>query len=243
MSDARDFGTVDRERRLSDQVATQMLETIRARELHPGDRLPTERELAEQFDVSRTVVREAVRSLVGKGVIEARAGRGLSVAAVDASAVWESMSLMLGHAASVDYRKVHEVRTLLEVGVARLAAERADDTEIVGMATLLDRMHAVLADNDAASYADLEFHRSLARATHNELFLVMLEAIQDPMLEIRRTTFALPGRAQAAYEQHAKIFEQVKRRNPRAAGAAMRRHLLDVEHVWEGIADHSPSPS
>jgi GntR family transcriptional regulator, transcriptional repressor for pyruvate dehydrogenase complex len=243
VSDARDFGTVDRDTRLSDRVATQMLETIRARDLKPGDRLPTERELAEQFGVSRTVIREAVRSLVGKGVIEARAGRGLSVAAVGGSMVWESMSLMLGHTGSVDYRKVHEVRSLLEVEVARLAAERADDLELGVMATELEQMHDVLTDLDAASIADLEFHRALARATHNELFVVMLEAIQDPMLEIRRTTFALPGRAQSAYDQHLDILEQVERRDPVAAGAAMSRHLVDVESVWEGLAGQTPLPS
>lgn len=237
MSDARDFGRVDRGTRLSDRVASQMLDTIRVRKLLPGDHLPTERELSQQFDVSRTVVREAVRSLVGKGIIDARAGRGLRVAAVDGSAVWESMSLMLGHDASRDYRKLHEVRAVIEVEVARIAAERADDGELAELTGLLEHMQAVLADNDAVSLADLEFHRALARATHNELFLVVLEAIQDPMLEIRRTTFVLPGRAHAAYEQHAAILNQIKERDPRAAATAMRRHLEDIEHVWERMSN------
>ena len=89
------FEHVEREPRLSDKVANMMLETILSRRLEVSDRLPSERELGEQFGVSRTVVREAVRALVAKGVIEVRSGSGLRVAAVDSAAVSESMSLFL----------------------------------------------------------------------------------------------------------------------------------------------------
>ena len=89
------FEQVAREPRLSDKVADMMLATILSNRLQVGDRLPSERELGEQFGVSRTVVREAVRALVAKGVIEVRSGSGLRVAAVDAAAVSESMSLYL----------------------------------------------------------------------------------------------------------------------------------------------------
>jgi GntR family transcriptional repressor for pyruvate dehydrogenase complex len=243
VSDARDFGTVGRDTRLSDRVAAQMLETITSRGLQPGERLPTERELSVQFGVSRTVVREAVRSLVGKGVIDARAGRGLQVAAVGASAVWESMSLMLGQGSSLDYRKVHEVRRLLEVEAAARAAERATDAEIATMTDLLDEMRGVLDETEAVSRTDLEFHRTLARATHNELVLVMLEAIADPMLEIRRTTFKIPGRARAALDQHAEILAGIAARDPATAGLAMSRHLEEVEHIWEQMANLPSEPT
>src|ERR671925_600852 len=89
------FEQVRRQPRLSDKVAEMMLNTILSRRLTVGDRLPSERELGEQFGVSRTVVREAVRALVAKGVIEVRSGSGLRVAAVNASTVQESMSLFL----------------------------------------------------------------------------------------------------------------------------------------------------
>ena len=123
------FQQVTREPRLSDKVAEMMLETILSRRLQVGDRLPSERELGEQFNVSRTVVREAVRALVAKGVIEVRSGSGLRVAAVDAAAVSESMSLYL-RGATLDFEKVHEVRALLEVHIAGLAAERATEEDI-----------------------------------------------------------------------------------------------------------------
>ena len=88
------FGQVAREPRLSDKVADMMLETILSKRLEVGDKLPSERELGEQFGVSRTVVREAVRALVAKGVIEVRSGSGLRVAAVDAAAVSESIEAL-----------------------------------------------------------------------------------------------------------------------------------------------------
>src|SRR5881628_1454219 len=98
------FDQVTREPRLSDKVADMMLETILSDRLKVGDRLPSERELGEQFGVSRTVVREAVRALVTKGVIDVRSGSGLRVAAVDANAVSESMSLFL-RGSTLDFEK------------------------------------------------------------------------------------------------------------------------------------------
>src|SRR5256885_15630501 len=126
------FDQVTREPRLSDKVAEMMLETILSRRLAVGDRLPSERELGEQFGVSRTVVREAVRALVAKGVIEVRSGSGLRVAAVDATAVTESMSLFL-RGRTLDFEKVHEVRALLEVHIAGLAADRATTADLAGL--------------------------------------------------------------------------------------------------------------
>src|ERR1043165_3756405 len=116
--DARDTGgalvqQVPREPRLSDKVAEMMLETILSRKLQVGDRLPSERELGEQFNVSRTVVREAVRALVAKGVMGVPWGKGLAGPAVHSARVSESMSLYL-RGATLDFEKVHEVRALLE---------------------------------------------------------------------------------------------------------------------------------
>src|SRR6266550_8265050 len=123
------FPQVTREPRLSDKVADLMLETILSRKLMAGDRLPSERELGEQFGVSRTVVREAVRSLVAKGLIEVQSGSGLRVAAVGPAAVRESMRLFL-RAGQLDFEKVHEVRAVLEVHIAGVAADRATTADI-----------------------------------------------------------------------------------------------------------------
>src|SRR5712691_9711999 len=169
------FEQVTREPRLSDKVASMMLETILSKRLQVGDRLPSERELGEQFGVSRTVVREAVRALVAKGVIEVRSGSGLRVAAVDAAAVTESMSLFL-RGGTLDFEKVHEVRALLEVHIAGLAAERATNADITRLREVHERMEREVGDVESAARDDLEFHRAIASATQNDLYLLLLDS-------------------------------------------------------------------
>jgi GntR family transcriptional repressor for pyruvate dehydrogenase complex len=227
------FDELDRGERLSDRVANRLLETIVSRGLGPGDRLPSERLLAKQFGVSRTVIREAVRLLTGKGIIAARPGHGLAVTAVEASAVSQSLSLFVHGNDSIDYPKVHEVRAMLEVQVVALAARRATDGEIEQLRQVCDRMEVVLEDNEAASRNDLEFHRMLAAATHNELYEVLLDAVAAPLMEIRRETFTLPGRAGVALAAHREILGCVAAGDVSAARRQMRAHLRDVERTWE----------
>ncbi len=215
-----------------------MLETILARRLRPGDRLPSERELGEQFGVSRTVIREAVRSLAAKGVIEVRSGSGLRVAAVEATNVTESMSLFLRHSSDLDYPKVHEVRTILEVEIARIAAERATDADVDFLTDVCRRMEAAIDDVEAAAPLDVEFHRAIARSTHNELFLVLLDAIGDALLEVRRENLSV-GSGAETIALHRRILERIAAHDPDGACAAMKEHLDSVEKFWEQAASSS----
>jgi GntR family transcriptional repressor for pyruvate dehydrogenase complex len=225
------FGQVRREPRLSDKVAEMMLETILSRRLAVGERLPSERELGEQFGVSRTVVREAVRALVAKGVIEVRSGSGLRVAAVDAAAVSESMSLFM-RGGGIDFEKVHEVRTVLEVHIAGLAAERATREDIKRLDEVHERMENEIDDVAAAARHDLEFHRVIARATHNDLFLVLMDSIGTSLIDIRRENLG-SGAALETLDQHARIFERIARHDVDGARAAMSAHLDGVATVWK----------
>ena len=228
------FSRIRREPRLSDRVAALLLETIVARGLQPGDRLPSERELGEQFGVSRTVIREAVRALAAKGVIEVRTGSGLRVAAVDASAVSESIGLYL-RGGTVEYPKVHDVRRLLEVEIAGLAAERAHDADIARMRKLCEQMEAALDDVERASRLDLAFHRAIARATDNELYLLLLDSIGEALLEIRRSNLQ-SGAAAQTMAAHRKIADRIAARDPAGARRAMEEHLDHVERHWRSTA-------
>jgi GntR family transcriptional regulator, transcriptional repressor for pyruvate dehydrogenase complex len=230
------FEQVAREPRLSDKVADMMLETILSNRLNVGDRLPSERELGEQFGVSRTVVREAVRELVAKGVIEVRSGSGLRVAAVDASAVSESMSLFL-RGGAIDFEKVHEVRTLLEVHIAGLAAERADPEDVAALRAVDNRMQAERADVEAAARDDLEFHRVIALATHNDLFLLLLDSIGSSLFEIRRENLG-SGSAPMTLEQHARVLDRIAAKDPDGAREAMAAHLDGVAAWWRAHGEH-----
>jgi GntR family transcriptional repressor for pyruvate dehydrogenase complex len=232
------FGLVNRERRLSDKVADMMLETILSDRLQVGDRLPSERELGEQFGVSRTVIREAIRALVTKGVIDVRSGSGLRVAAVDANAVSESMSLFL-RGGTLDFEKVHEVRAVLEVHLAGLAAERATDDDVAQLRGIHERMQSETADVEAAARDDLEFHRAIARATHNELFLLLMDSIGSSLIDIRRENLG-SGSAPMTLSQHESILEAIAAHDPDAARTAMRIHLEGVAVFWR---EHSHVPS
>jgi GntR family transcriptional repressor for pyruvate dehydrogenase complex len=216
--------------RLSDKVAGELLASITERGLRPGDKLPSERELGEQFGVSRTVIREAVRALAAKGVIDVRTGSGLRVAAVDSATVSESMSLFLRGSSTLDYPKVHEVRAMLEVEVAGLAAERATNEDLAKLHAICERMEAE-EDVEAASLHDVEFHRAIAWATHNELHLLLLDSIGDALIEIRRENLA-GGSGPDTIALHREILERITARDPEGARRAMRAHLENVEQHW-----------
>lgn len=226
-----------RNQRLSDKVAEMMLQTILERGLMAGDKLPSEREIGEQFGVSRTVVREAVRSLAARGLIEARPGSGLSVAAVEASAVSSTMSLYLRGGSELHYDKIHEVRVTIEVQTARLAAERADTDALRRMRVAFDALMDAIAREDlaAAAQSDVAFHEEIARATNNELFIIMLDSIGDLLLEIRHRTMALPGDFDVAKVEHRAILDAIEARDPDAAERAMRHHLDDADQQWRAL--------
>ncbi len=224
------FAQVAREPRLSDKVAEMMLDTILSHRLQVGDRLPSERELGEQFGVSRTVVREAVRALVAKGVIEVRSGSGLRVAAVDAAAVTESMSLYL-RGGTLDFEKVHEVRALLEVHIAGVAAERATDADLARLREVHERMERERADVDAAARDDLEFHRVIAGATQNDLYLLLMDSIGAALIDIRRENLG-SGSAPMTLSQHESVLDRVAAGDADGAREAMAAHLEGVADWW-----------
>ena len=232
------FEQVSREPRLSDKVANMMLETILSRRLQVGDRLPSERELGEQFGVSRTVVREAVRALVAKGLIEVRSGSGLRVAAVDAAAVTESMSLYL-RGSTLDFEKVHEVRALFEVHIAGVAAERATEEDVTRIREVHERMRRTSTDVEAAARDDLEFHRLIARATQNDLYLLLLDSIGSALIDIRRENLG-SGSRPMTLDQHEAILERIAARDPGGARAAMAAHLEGVARWWREHSHSTP---
>jgi GntR family transcriptional repressor for pyruvate dehydrogenase complex len=235
------FAPVTRNQRLSDKVAEQLLLSITTEPLETGTRLPSERELGEQFGVSRTVVREAVRSLAAKGILEVRAGSGVHVAAVNAASVSQQMSLFLRGRGILDYGKINEVRVTLEIRTSRLAAERASDEDVADLRRNCEAMASLEHDLEAASVADVEFHRTIARATHNELFLVMLDSIGDILLEIRRVTLGVPHRFQDGIGFHRRILDRIAAHDVEGAAQAMREHLDDADAVWRQVSAADPS--
>jgi GntR family transcriptional repressor for pyruvate dehydrogenase complex len=149
------------------------------------------------------------------------------------SAVQESIGLFLHSRPAADYRNLHEVRTTIEVEVAGLAAERRKDDDLELLRGELEQMRDVLDDPDAVSMEDLQFHRELARCTDNEFYLVALDALVTPLLQVRRSLLGPGGRSHEALAEHRSIFERVAAGDSDGARDAMRRHLHDIELAWE----------
>jgi GntR family transcriptional regulator, transcriptional repressor for pyruvate dehydrogenase complex len=156
------FTRLDRGPRLSDAIADQLLDAILSGQFNEGDPLPSERELGEQFGVSRTVVREAIRTLMTRGVVEARSGRGVRVLRLGTEPVTEAMALLLRGSPEITFFKVHEVRTTLETDLAALAAQRASEEQVAELQEIV-RLSEEAADLEVESQLDVDFHRREAR--------------------------------------------------------------------------------
>jgi GntR family transcriptional repressor for pyruvate dehydrogenase complex len=223
--------------RLFEQIAEQIEKRILDGELKSGDRLPTERDLAEQFHASRTAVREAMKILAQKGLVEMRPGRGTIVIDGAHEAMQNSiglvMKLKLGEVGGSD--NLVEVREILEGEIAARAAARATEKEIAAMREAIVVMDASLNDADTFIAADNRFHEALAQATQNTLILILVNSIVPLLSEQRKQIFAVEGGPQRGQMHHKRILESVIKRDPEAARTAMRAHL---QQVREDVGSH-----
>jgi GntR family transcriptional repressor for pyruvate dehydrogenase complex len=217
---------------LAGRVASQLEQLILQQQIPAGQRLPSERDLADQFGVSRTVIREAVRTLAARGLLDVRSGRGTIVRALTTEAAVESMSrLLTTRSHRFDYEKVGEVRRVLEVEIAGLAAERRQPDDIRALETVLERAQEKLEDPETFIETDVGFHEALARATHNDLFLVILSSIAHVMRDVRRLGLRVPGTPARALDYHRRIFDAVRAGDAEGARRAMSQHMDEARQT------------
>lgn len=212
--------------RLPQQVMEGIQRLLADGTFSPGDRLPTESALARTFGVGRNSVREAVRQLEMLGVVEVRQGEGTFVRKLDATSVVEPFRAILALSAS-STRQVLEFRTVLEPGIAALAAEHATGAQIERMARALERKVALQESGDATAVLeeDLDFHLALAAGAGNPLVLGVAEALLGLLREFRMRLAR-----QSAYNEELTAAEQrvlaaVRSHDGPAAAAAMREHM------------------
>jgi GntR family transcriptional repressor for pyruvate dehydrogenase complex len=227
--------------KIYEQVAKQIEQLILSGELRSGDRLPTEREFAEQFHVSRTAVREAMKLLEQKGLVEMRPGRGTQVIDGTSQAVRHSLRLMMRVGQQGNLLILVEMRELLEPDIAALAAERAGDAEISAMREAIATMDANLNSVDNYIAADNDFHRALAKATRNPVVLSLVDSIVALLSEQRKLIFTVSSGPERGQLHHKILFETILRHDPAAAREAMLAHLRQVrEDVACGLASTNP---
>ena len=202
--------------------------------LIPGERLPPERELCARLKVSRTVVREALNLLEARGLISIVHGRGAVVSGGNTDAVRDTLGLILRVRPKALWELL-EMHKILEVEIAGLAAERAEEEEVRAMGVQLKRMAASIDAPEGYVDADVEFHSLLARAARNGVLLTMLEPIVDLLRASRRVSASRPGSALRALGEHEEILRRVEVGDAEGARRQMRAHLAntakDIEEV------------
>ena len=218
-----------RRNKVYEEVALQ-LEQLILRKLKPGNKLPAERELAEVLGVSRSSIRDAIRSLELMGLVEPRQGAGTVVCEISAASVISPLTGLL-------VRQQHHIaelmdfRRMLEPGLAARAASHASAEEIADMEAILARQEEKVRRGEITVDEDSEFHYSVSVASNNSVVLKLLDILMDLLRDSRERSLQLKGRAQKSLAGHRRILVAIKRHDADAAQAAMRRHIEDVEEI------------
>jgi len=216
--------------RLSDEIVKQIKETLFAGKLQPGDRLPAERELAEQFETSRASVREALRTLEQEGMIQVRkeGGGGAFIAELDHRPVTNSFQTLL-HLKKISIKDIAEVRLIFEPEAARLAAERVTEEELRELEEVIQQMSVAVEGRELPDSFDLKFHQIIARAAGNPILTMLAESMLGVASKTITELHPSMDTLRHVLASHRKVFEAIRKRNGKLAYLAMRRHIVDVQ--------------
>jgi GntR family transcriptional regulator, transcriptional repressor for pyruvate dehydrogenase complex len=214
--------------RIYEEVVGQLHQLIDAGKLKAGDRLPSERELAETFRVSRSSLREAIKTLENEGLVITRPGSGTFITAVNVEAIIPSLASLLsrGKDALLD---LFEMRCLVEPGIAALAAERATPADILRLKAICTKQEQQIKRETSAVDSDAAFHLTIGRATHNAALQRLVASIVEILKPIRETSLQTPGRAHKSLASHREILVAIERHDPELARRAMQQHIQAVE--------------
>lgn len=223
------ISAIDRPVRLPARIADELAREISEGRLKPGDRLPTEQYLAENFGVSRNVVREAIAQLRSSGLVQSRQGLGTVVSAGRAEKPFRVDFDMQGGAAV--FQHVYELRMGIEMQSAALAAQRASSRQLADITATLERMQEAKQWEADGVDLDIEFHLGVARASGNPL---IAEAISFLTERMRQTIMATRERSgvvigevkRLTIDEHAAIRDAIIARDPEAASRAVAHHII-----------------
>jgi GntR family transcriptional regulator, transcriptional repressor for pyruvate dehydrogenase complex len=215
------------------QVVERIVEPIRLGQLRFGDRLPSERTLAQQLGVSRETVRKAVRMLVEAGVLEVTSGRG-SLSGIHVRSDLIPPELLHGPARVPigEISGVLEARRVIEPRVAQLAGLLATEDDFAAMQEIIDAQHELAGDPQRVRDLDPPFHLAIARATHNATIVALIQTLFQ-RLEVAKRFSIEPGEAPRAIEIHERTLAALMSRNLDAIEITMDDHLSILEHAWE----------
>lgn len=222
-------------KKIYEEVSEILHEKIRAGVLKPGDRLDSVEQLAEQLQVSRSAVREALSALKAMGLIEIKQGSGTFVKSVPPNRLDFPLSTaMLSN--KLDIARLLEVRKIIEVGAAASAAINRTEQDIQALVQILDDMKQAHGDGELGEKVDYQFHVAIATASQNPLLATILDQISGLMIDTMKETrriwlYSKKTTSEQLYEEHMNIFLAIQQQNEELAKQAMTFHLSNVEKV------------
>ena len=215
---------------LSEKIIAQITDAVFNGELTPGSRLPPERELAEQFGVSRTVVRDAIKTLAGRGFLQVRHGSGIFVATAEESVAGHlevlSDTLVLQGTGLQD---LFDVRKTIEVRTAELAAKLRTSDQVSRMKELVEEASRHLDEPEVLSKKDAQFHVAIAEASQNLVMVRVMLTLLDLLAKSRLESLSIPGQAERALQHHRRIIQTIEAQDPAEAKNAILNHLNQTE--------------
>lgn len=229
-------------KKIYEEVANVLLEMIRNGELKPGDKLQSVQALAENFQVGRSAIREALTSLRAMGVVEMRQGEGTFVKEFNPDGIMYPLSqayLM----SDEQIEQLLEMRKILETGIVAAAAVKRTDSDLRQIGETLAEMKKAVGNEELGEKADLDFHMAIAKATQNHLLVRLMHHVSDLMAEAMKETrrlllYSEDATMEKLNEEHERIYQAIVDRDKEAARKAMLKHLEGVEQVlMEAFAD------
>ena len=206
------------------RILAHVLELIQAGRLKPGDRLPAERDLAEEVGVSRASLRSGIRSLQAMGVVQARQGSGTYIVA-GPPRLGEGPLRFLAALHGFTHDEMFEARAVLEVGASGLAAANAKPEQMAAMADAIAGMFAAIGDPKEYLRQDVQFHRAVAAASGNPVLATLIDTLAQLVWEARRDTVVHSTSLKDSAEMHRRIYRAIRARDVERARDEMAEHL------------------
>jgi len=223
-----------------EEIVAKIKDMVEKGRFKSGDQLPVERELAEVFRVSRSSVREALRSLESQGFIESRQGDGTYIARQPVESLVRPLASVI-LTEKDDQMELFEMRRMIEPDLAYLAAERATEEEIAMMEKVLALQQEQIDRGDFETDVDRNFHYIMARAARNKALLRITDNIMDLLAESREQYLQVEGRPQKSILRHREVLEAIRARDPERAEKCMLEHLVDIETSLFGASGRRKS--
>lgn len=221
--------------KLSHQITERLLEEIRSGELSPGDRLPSERDLMEQFGVGRPAIREALQGLEKMGLIEIAHGERATIRKLDARGMFglidqSARHLLSTSAQTLDHLK--QARLLFETGMIKIAATRARPDDISRLKDSLAEMEQSVGDPARFVQADIQFHATIAEISGNPICSAISGAMLNWLAEFHQELLRVPGAEKVTLAEHRAILDRIAAHDPAGAEKAMTAHLTRASKLY-----------